>query len=752
MTSTWVSERFLLALRSDVFRHVQGLSLGFFERRRLGDVLSRITGDVDAVETFLLSGVADGLYYVIRLGVFLGLLFYLRWDLTILALVIVPLFWCAARRFSRLIKAASRERRRRSGSISAIAEESLGNIALVQAYNRQETEEHRFARESVGKFRAAMASARIHAVYSPIVEVIELTGALAVMGLGTWKLAQGQLTLGGLLVFLALLSSLYSPIRGLSHLTNTFYAASASAERIIELLDQRPQVVEAADARRIGRARGDVEFRGVSFRYPGTSRWALSDVSFQVTPGTTLALVGASGAGKSTVGKLQLRFYDPDQGSILLDGTDLRDLQLSELRENVAVVLQETLVFHGTVRENIAYGRPDAAEADIVAAAHAADAHDFIQLLPEGYDTVVGQRGRTLSGGQAQRLAIARAMIRDAPVLILDEPTTGLDTQSGRRIMEPLQPAHGRADHHRHLPQSDHHPRRHLHRGVGRRPGRRARHARGPAPARRGLRPASPAERSDRPGPLRLPIRSEGSLMSRAMSRPVPPLAPGAIPAPGYEVLAHLARTGWLDLYDAWSEERDCRCVVKVLRPDHRHEEQLRDRLLREGRWLRTFTHPHLVRAYETFESPEPLVVLETLTGETLAHLIGRSRRMTGHRGRGPSRRAPVFRDALPPRSRPVAPGPQAVQRRRRLRARQSARPERRTTARKRTSGRRHLLLHGSRTGAWRAAVGRGRRVGHRHNAVRSRRRRRAVRHRRHHGRDRRQRRHGRRGRLVSAA
>ncbi|WP_406416790.1 ABC transporter ATP-binding protein/permease [Streptomyces sp. NBC_00873] len=438
VTSTWVSERFLLALRSDVFRHVQGLSLGFFERRRLGDVLSRITGDVDAVETFLLSGVADGLYYVIRLGVFLGLLFYLRWDLTILALVIVPLFWCAARRFSRLIKAASRERRRRSGSISAIAEESLGNIALVQAYNRQETEEHRFARESVGKFRAAMASARIRAVYSPIVEVIELAGALAVMGLGTWKLAQGQFTLGGLLVFLALLSSLYSPIRDLSHLTNTFYAASASAERIIELLDQCPQVVEAADARRIGRARGDVEFRGVSFRYPGTSRWALSDVSFQVTPGTTLALVGASGAGKSTVGKLQLRFYDPDQGSILLDGTDLRDLQLSELRENVAVVLQETLVFHGTVRENIAYGRPDAAEADIVAAARAADAHDFIQLLPEGYDTVVGQRGRTLSGGQAQRLAIARAMIRDAPVLILDEPTTGLDTRSGRRIMEPL--------------------------------------------------------------------------------------------------------------------------------------------------------------------------------------------------------------------------------------------------------------------------------------------------------------------------
>ncbi|WP_030861000.1 ABC transporter ATP-binding protein [Streptomyces sp. NRRL F-2747] len=438
--STWVGERFLLALRSDVYRHVQGLSLGFFERRRLGDVLSRITGDVDAIETFLLSGVANALYYVIQLGVFLGLLFYLSWDLTLLALVIVPLFWGAALRFSRLIKSASRERRRRSGSISAIAEESLGNIALVQAYNRQGTEESRFERESVGRFRAAMVSARIRSVYGPIVEVIELTGALAVMGLGTWKLAQGQLTLGGLLVFVALLGRLYSPIRDLSQLTNTFYAASASAERIIELLDQHPQVaeVEAARARRIGRARGNVEFRGVSFRYPGTARWALHDVSFSVRPGTTVALVGASGAGKSTVGKLQLRFYDPDEGAVLLDGTDLRELRLSELRENVAVVLQETLVFHGTVRENIAYGRPGATEADIVAAARAADADGFIRLLPAGYDTVVGQRGRTLSGGQAQRLAIARAMVRDAPVLLLDEPTTGLDAESARRIMEPL--------------------------------------------------------------------------------------------------------------------------------------------------------------------------------------------------------------------------------------------------------------------------------------------------------------------------
>ncbi|WP_201304995.1 ABC transporter ATP-binding protein [Streptomyces sp. GS7] len=438
VTSTWVGERFLLALRSDLFRHVEGLSLGFFERRRLGDVLSRVTGDVDAVETFLLSGIVNAIAQVVRLGVFLGVLCYLRWDLTLLALVIAPLFWFTARRFSRRVRAASRERRRRSGSISAITEEALGNIALVQAYNRQRWEHGRFERENLGRFRAAMASARIGAVYTTVVDVIELTGALLVMGLGTWELARGHLTLGGLMVFLTLLSRLYGPIRGISGLGNTFYSASAAAERIIELLDQRPQVVQAATPRKLGRTRGEIAFDDVSFRYPGTARPALTDVSFGVGPGETLALVGASGAGKSTAAKLLLRFYDPDRGAVRLDGHDLRELCLDDLRDNVAMLLQETLVFHGTVRDNIAYGRPGASDEEIVAAARAADAHDFVSRLPEGYDTVVGQRGRLLSGGQRQRLAIARAVIRDAPVLVLDEPTTGLDAESGRHILQPL--------------------------------------------------------------------------------------------------------------------------------------------------------------------------------------------------------------------------------------------------------------------------------------------------------------------------
>ncbi len=438
VTSTWVSERFLLALRSDLFRHVEGLSLGFFARRRLGDVLSRVTGDVDAVETFLLSGIVDAIAQVMRLAVFLGVLFYLQWDLTLLALVIAPVFWCTARRFARRVKAASRERRRRSGSISALTEEALGNIALVQAYNRQRWEHRRFERENLGRFRAAMASARIGAVYATVVDLIELAGALLVMGLGTWQLTQGHLTLGGLMVFLTLLSRLYSPIRGLSGLSNTFYSASAAAERIIELLDQRPQVLQTPAPRALGRTRGGVEFDDVSFRYPGSTRPALSGVSFRVAPGETLALVGASGAGKTTAAKLLLRFYDPDHGTIRLDGNDLRELRLDDLRDNVAMLLQETLVLHGTVRDNIAYGRPDASDEEIVAAARAADAHRFISRLPDGYETLVGQRGRLLSGGQRQRLAIARAVIRDAPVLLLDEPTTGLDAESGRHVLAPL--------------------------------------------------------------------------------------------------------------------------------------------------------------------------------------------------------------------------------------------------------------------------------------------------------------------------
>jgi ABC-type multidrug transport system fused ATPase/permease subunit len=436
--STWVGERFLLNLRTDFFRHLQTLSLDFFDRSRLGDLLSRLTADIGAIENFVLSGVADAMSYVLRIAFFTAALFYLQWDLALVSLFVVPLFWFAARRFSRLIKRASREKRRRSGSIGAVAEESLANAALVQAYNRQDTEVQRFHEQNLGSFHATMASTRIRSLFTPVIDLIEIAGGIVVIGMGTWELSQGRLGLGGLLVFLTYMTQLYSPIRGLSRLTNTIYSASAGAERVIELMDTEPGVRELHDPRPLGRASGAVTFDHVSFRYPGQSSDALRDVTFSVAPGETLALVGPSGAGKSTVAKLLLRFYDPSAGEVRLDGRDLRDLRLGDLRDNVSLLLQETLVFHGTVRENIAYGKTGATDDEIEAAARAADAHEFIAALPHGYDTVVGQKGRRLSGGQRQRIAIARAMIRDAPVLVLDEPTTGLDAESGERVLAPL--------------------------------------------------------------------------------------------------------------------------------------------------------------------------------------------------------------------------------------------------------------------------------------------------------------------------
>lgn len=239
-------------------------------------------------------------------------------------------------------------------------------------------------------------------------------------------------------MFIAFLSQLYEPIRGLSRLASCAYPASAGAERIVEFLDQQPSVIDPEVPEVIERARGAITFDAVSFRYPGVRPETLRQVSFRVNPGETLALVGASGSGKSTIAKLLLRFYDPLSGQILIDGCNIRDLRLRDLRENIAVLFQEMLVIDGTIRDNIAFGRRDASEAEIIHAAQAADAHDFIMSLPEGYDTAIGARGRTLSGGQVQRVAIARAIIRDAPILILDESTTGLDAESGERIWEPL--------------------------------------------------------------------------------------------------------------------------------------------------------------------------------------------------------------------------------------------------------------------------------------------------------------------------
>src|SRR5215210_6902205 len=435
----WVGGRFIVSLRTELFRHLQNLSLSFFDRRSLGDMIARLSDDIEEIEELMLSEIASALTYLFQFVFFVGALFYLQWQLALVSLFVVPLFLLVARYFSRKIRRATREERRRMGSISAVAEESLSNAALVQAYNRQENEISRFRRENEGSFVAEMAATRLSALFSPLVNLIELAGVVVVIAAGTWELSQGRLTIGGLLVFLIYLRQLYTPVRGVSNLLNELYEATAGAERVIEVFDQKPSVTEQEGAFTLNLAQGHVEFDSVRFSYPGNEREALSDVAFEVGPGEVLALVGPSGSGKSTVAKLLLRFYDPHAGAVRLDGYDLREVTLRSVRENVAMLLQETLVFHGTVRENIAYGKLEASEEEIVAAAKSADAHGFVEALPEGYDTVVGQKGRLLSNGQRQRLAVARAMIRDAPILVLDEPTTGLDARSTENVMVPLQ-------------------------------------------------------------------------------------------------------------------------------------------------------------------------------------------------------------------------------------------------------------------------------------------------------------------------
>jgi ATP-binding cassette, subfamily B, bacterial len=435
--SAWVAERFVTDLRGRVFAHLHGLSLDFFERRRLGDILSRLSGDVASIESLVLSGISSLAGYILRIVIYTATLFYLEWRLALASLTVTPVFWAVSRVFSRRLKDASRASRRAYGEIVAIAEESLSNAALVQAYNAQPAEIARFDRQGLVSMRAQLRSTRLRATFSPISQLLELIGLLLVIGYGAWQLSRNELTLGELLVFMAFFGQLYSPIRGLGKFANSMSSAAASGERVVELLEVAPAVPPVARPVAIARVRGRVSFDGVCFGYPGSRGKSLDQVSFSIEPGQQVAVIGPSGAGKSTVAKLLLRYYDPDAGAVRLDGYDLRQLDLARLRENVALVMQETLVFDGTIRENILWSRPDASARAFVAAVRAADVDSFVADLPDGYDTRVGQRGRRLSGGQRQRLAIARAMLRDAPVLVLDEPTTGLDAESAERIREP---------------------------------------------------------------------------------------------------------------------------------------------------------------------------------------------------------------------------------------------------------------------------------------------------------------------------
>jgi len=428
--------RVQLRLRDSVFSRAQRLPADYVGERRLGDLLIRLTDDVAVVENAIASGPVTLVTSAVSVLAFAAAALVIRWDLALVAFAAGPAFWLLARGFSGPARRAADAERAASGSLASTIEESLGNQVLIQAFNRQDAEAERLHRAGVSWLRATMAETKLDSLYEPLVYFLETCCVLLVFAVGAWDVAGGRLSLAGLLAFAACLAYLYPPVQSLSGLVLSLSEASASAARIGDILGVRPAVADEGSALRgrlLGRGRIDVE--DVTFGYPGSGRPVLDRLCFTAAPGRLLAITGPSGAGKSTVARLLLRFRDPDAGRILLDGIDLRELSLRTLRYNITLLTQETLLFPGTVADNIRYGRSGASDNEVAAAARAADAHAFITALPDGYDTPAGQRGRLLSGGQRQRICLARAFLRDAPVLVLDEPTTGLDAASAQRLL-----------------------------------------------------------------------------------------------------------------------------------------------------------------------------------------------------------------------------------------------------------------------------------------------------------------------------
>ena len=432
-----VGQQVVAAVRFDLYRHIQRLSHSFHDQASTGDLLARLTGDVRLMRDLLVNSViyvaARSLVVIITLAVML----WMDWRLTLASVAVLPLMALTSARFGHRIKDAARRQRRKEGKIATAVGEGVSAISVVKGFAREAYEEARFAKQNNASAAAELRATRLEAHMDRLVQVLLATGTAIVAWYGVTRVWAGAVTPGDLLVFTAYLASLYKPVRKLAAMTGRVAKATASGERLLEILDLEPDIREAADAVGIPRAAGRIRFEAVRFAYAEGGS-ALGNADFEIAPGEQVALIGPSGAGKSTIGRLALRFYDPLEGRILLDGRDIRGLTLDSLREQFAVVLQESVLFATTVRDNIAYGRLDASDEEIEAAARAAQAHGFIEALPEGYDTVLGERGATLSGGQRQRIAIARAILRDAPVLILDEPLTGLDPASAEAVSAAL--------------------------------------------------------------------------------------------------------------------------------------------------------------------------------------------------------------------------------------------------------------------------------------------------------------------------
>lgn len=433
-----VGYRITYTLRRKLFIHLQRLSLSYHTRTQSGELMTKITSDTNALrDVFAESALMFSAHILTVIGMF-AVMIWVNWRLSLVALIVFPVICLALYLLFRKVKRAARDQRKREGAIASRLQERLSAISTIQAFGRERFEKDKFVLESNQTLENSIRTARIEAAATRTVEILSALGIWAVVLFGAFEVLHNSLEPGELLVFITYVTNMNRPLRNLAKLLTKFSKASVSIERINDILATEPDITDDPDALLATGVKGKIRFDNVSFAYTADGKKILDNVSLAINPAEKIALVGGSGAGKSTITNLILRLYDPISGKVTLDDLDLKLYQRESLREHIGIVLQGSLLFGTTVKENIAYGKPDASDEEIIAAAQAANAHDFIMALEDGYDTEIGERGSTLSGGQRQRIAIARALIRNAPILVLDEPMTGLDVGSEALVSEAL--------------------------------------------------------------------------------------------------------------------------------------------------------------------------------------------------------------------------------------------------------------------------------------------------------------------------
>ena len=432
-----IGYKMVYALRREMFTHLQTLSLAFHNRARSGDLLTKIAGDTNTLKDVFADSILKFTSYVLTVVGMLAIMVAIDWKIGLIAFATLPFLAYSLLHLYRKTKLSVKTQKKQEGKVASRMSEVLQAVPLVQAFARERYEAEQFDAVTQETVRESIRVARLEAAATRSSEIITALGTAAAVLFGAFQVLQGRMLPGELVLVVGYLTNMYKPIRQLAKLSTDVSKAMAAAERVSEILEIEPEILDRPDAIPATDLKGEIVFRDVSFDY-GDGKDVLRNISFSVSPGQRLALVGVSGAGKSTIVSLILRLYEPQQGAILIDGRDIRQYRRASLRRHIGLVLQQSILFGATIRENIAYGKPRATSQEIEAAARAANADEFIRELEHGYDTVIGERGATLSGGQRQRIAIARALIRDAPILILDEPMTGLDGESEGKVREAL--------------------------------------------------------------------------------------------------------------------------------------------------------------------------------------------------------------------------------------------------------------------------------------------------------------------------